>query len=56
MKKEATPRNEKGLIKKTSDEKIGNPKKCKVAHKKRPPMKKEATPRNANGLIKKDLR
>jgi hypothetical protein len=54
MKKEATPRNTKGLIKKTSDEKRGNPKKRKGAHKKSL-MKKEATPRNTKGLIKKDL-
>jgi hypothetical protein len=31
MKKEATPKNVKGSIKKTSNEKIGNPKKCKAA-------------------------
>jgi hypothetical protein len=30
MKKEATPRNAKGLIRKTSDEKRGNPKKRKA--------------------------
>jgi hypothetical protein len=34
MKKEAIPKNAKGLIKKTSDEKRGNPKKHKGAHKK----------------------
>jgi hypothetical protein len=32
MKKEATPKNAKGLNQKTSDEKIGNPKKHKGAH------------------------
>jgi hypothetical protein len=53
MKKEATPKNAKGLIKKTFDEKRGNPKKRKVAHQNRPPMKKETTPKNAKGLIKK---
>jgi hypothetical protein len=30
IKKEATPRNAKGLIRKTSDEKSGNPKKRKA--------------------------
>jgi hypothetical protein len=34
MKKEVTPKNAKGLIKKTSDEKRGNPKKCKRARSK----------------------
>jgi hypothetical protein len=34
MKKEATPKNVKGLIKKTSDEKRGNSKKCEEAHQK----------------------
>jgi hypothetical protein len=56
-----------GLIQKTTDEKSGNPKKCKgqTSDEKRgnpknarclfksPPMKKEATPANAKGLIKK---
>jgi hypothetical protein len=32
MKKEATPKNTKELIQKTSDEKRGNPEKCKGAH------------------------
>jgi hypothetical protein len=32
MIKEATPRNAKGLIKKTFNEKGGNPKKLKGAH------------------------
>jgi hypothetical protein len=45
-----------GSSKKTSDEKSGNPKKCKGAHQKRPPMKKEATPKNKKKLSKKDLR
>jgi hypothetical protein len=34
MKKEAILKNAKGLIKKTSDEKRGNPKKCKGARSK----------------------
>jgi hypothetical protein len=34
MKKEATPRNAKGLVKKTSDEKRANPEKHKGAHSK----------------------
>jgi hypothetical protein len=34
MKKEATPANAKGLIKKTSDEKRGSPTKCKGVHQK----------------------
>jgi hypothetical protein len=34
MEKEPTPKNAKGLIQKTSDEKRGNPKKCKGAHSK----------------------
>jgi hypothetical protein len=42
------------LIKKTSDKKRGNPKKCKGAHKKRPPMKKRQQ-KNAKRLIQKDL-
>jgi hypothetical protein len=37
MKIEATPKYTKGLIQKTSDEKRGNPKKCKVAHSKDQP-------------------
>jgi hypothetical protein len=56
MKKEATPKNAKGLIKKTFDEKSGNPKKCKGACQKILLIKKEATPKNIKGLIKKDLR
>jgi hypothetical protein len=32
MKKEATPKNAEGLIQKISDEKKGNPEKCKMAH------------------------
>jgi hypothetical protein len=32
MKKEGTPKNTKGLVQKTSDEKRGNPKKYKWAH------------------------
>jgi hypothetical protein len=34
MNKEATPKNAKGLITKTFDEKRGNPKKCKGAYHK----------------------
>jgi hypothetical protein len=34
MKKEVTPKNAKGLIQKTSDEKSGNPKKHKGAYSK----------------------
>jgi hypothetical protein len=34
MEKEATPKNAKGLIQKTTDEKTGNPKKCKGAYSK----------------------
>jgi hypothetical protein len=34
MKKEATPKNAKGLIQKNSDEKGGNPEKRKWAHSK----------------------
>jgi hypothetical protein len=32
MKKEATPKNIKGLIQKTSDKNRGNPEKCKGAY------------------------
>jgi hypothetical protein len=53
MKKEATPKNAKGLIKKTFDEKSGNPKKCKGTRQKRLLIKKEATPKNIKVLIKK---
>jgi hypothetical protein len=52
-KTEPTPRNAKGLTKKTSDEKRSNPKKRKGAHQKRPPTKKETIPKNKKGLIKK---
>jgi hypothetical protein len=34
MKKEATPKNTKRPTQKTSDEKSGNPEKCKGAHPK----------------------
>jgi hypothetical protein len=34
MKKEATPENVKELIQETSDEKRGNPEKCKGAYSK----------------------
>jgi hypothetical protein len=50
MKKEATLKNVKGLVLKTSDEKRGNPKKTQRGSFERPPMKKEATSKNAKGL------
>jgi hypothetical protein len=53
MKKEATPKNEKGLIQKTSDEKKRQPRKIQRASFKRVPMKKEATPKNAKEPIQK---
>jgi hypothetical protein len=52
MRKEAIPKNAKGLIQKTSDETRGNPKKRKESYSKRSLMKKVATPKNTEGLIK----
>jgi hypothetical protein len=43
----------RGSLRKTSEEKRGNPKKYKGAKQKRPLTKKEATPQNEKGLIKK---
>jgi hypothetical protein len=56
MKKEATPKNAKGLITKNSDEKRGNPKNTKWVITKTTDEKRGKPPKNANGLIKKDLR
>jgi hypothetical protein len=53
MKKEATSKNAKGLIQKTSEEKRGNSKKIQRGSFKRPPMKKYASPKNTKGLIQK---
>jgi hypothetical protein len=53
IKKEATPKC-KGLKRKTSNEKRGNPE-TQLAQKERPLIKKEATPK-CKGLKKKDLR
>jgi hypothetical protein len=53
MKKEATPKNAKGLIQKTSNEERGNPRKTQRGSFKRPLMKKEVTSKNAKGLIPK---
>jgi hypothetical protein len=56
MKKVATQKTQRGLLKKTSDKKRGNLKKCKGVRSKRPLINKEATLKNAQGLTQKDLR
>jgi hypothetical protein len=50
MKNEATLKNVKGLIQKTSDKKRGNPKNARGLFK-RPLIKKAATQKNGNELI-----
>jgi hypothetical protein len=55
MKKEATPENAKGLIRKSSDEKEATRKKLQMSSFKRPPLKKEATPEKCIGAHSKDL-
>jgi hypothetical protein len=55
MKKETTPKTQRGSSKKTLNKKRGNPKKCIETHKKRPLMKKEATQKTKRVSSKKDL-
>jgi hypothetical protein len=45
MKKKVTPKNAKRLIKKTPDEKRGNPKKRKGFHQKKTSDKKRGNPK-----------
>jgi hypothetical protein len=54
MKKEATSKNTKGLIQKTSDGKSGNSE-TQGAQSKRSPMKKEETPKKRKQAYSKDL-
>jgi hypothetical protein len=56
MNKEATPKNIKGLIQKTSDEKRGKLKETQRSSFKRPPMKKESTLKKCKGARSEDLR
>jgi hypothetical protein len=53
MKKEVTPKNAKGLVKKTSDEKRGNPKKCKRARSKDIRWKKRQPRETQRGSLKR---
>jgi hypothetical protein len=56
MKKRHSPRNAKGLVQKTSDEKRGTPRKTQRGSFKRPPIKKEALPEKCIGVRSKDIR
>jgi hypothetical protein len=56
MKKEATSKNAKGLIRKTSDEKRGIPKITQRGSFERPPIKKRCNPKKCKRARSEDLR